>query len=126
MSTYFLGIVAVAIVVAILFRVMHGGMDHNRIGAYIEARGGKVIDASWVPFGPGWEGKGKDRIYEVRYVDKDGNPHHAYCKTSGWSGVYFTEDKIERTGEVGDEKRSLEEENRRLREELERLKRRQS
>ncbi len=44
---------------------------------------------SWTFFGPGWAGKNEDRIYEIRYLDKDGNQHHAYCKTSGWSGVYF-------------------------------------
>ena len=62
---------------------------------YLQSRGGTVIDAKWVPFGPGWSGSDKDRIYEVRYLDKEGNRHHAYCRTSGWSGVYLTEDGIE-------------------------------
>jgi hypothetical protein len=62
----------------------------------------------------------------VRYSDKEGNQHHAYCKTSGWSGVYFTEDGVEQGAGAGKDQPSLEEENRRLREELEQLKRRQA
>ena len=88
-------IIVAAVIVAIVLRWMHGGMDHDRIRQYVEARGGRLINASWVLFGPGSIGKGWNRIYEVRYLDKDGNRHHAYCKTSGWSGVYITRDSIE-------------------------------
>lgn len=86
---------------AVMFRLQHGEMDHDRITRYVEARGGRLIDFHWVPFGPGWVGKNDDRIYEVRYLDSDGNRHHAYCKTSGWSGVYFTEDVAEPLGCAG-------------------------
>jgi hypothetical protein len=119
-------IFVVAILIAIMFRFVHGSMDHDRISQYLEARGATVIDAKWVPFGPGWVGKNKDRIYEVRYLDKEGNRHHAYCKTSGWSGVYITEDRIEQAADVPEAERLLQEENRRLREELQRLKRGQA
>lgn len=125
----------------ILIRLTHGSMDQDRIKSYIAKQGGLLIDSHWIPFGPGWAGKHKDRIYEIRYLDPDGNQHHAFCKTSGWSGVYFTEDQIEKYAgnaeqdnaeqysddteqetSLEEENRSLEEENRRLREELERLK----
>jgi hypothetical protein len=119
-------IVAVVIVVLILLRLTKGGMDRGRINSYIEAHGGRLIDASWRPFGPGWLGKHYDRIYKVRYLDKDGNHHHAYCKTSGWSGVYFTDDNIDQYAKAPEDQRSLEEENRRLHEELERLRHRQT
>jgi hypothetical protein len=77
-----------------------------------------------LPFGPGWFGEKSDRIYAVRYLDKDGNEHEARCKTSMWTGVYFTQDEIVRHAKrPSDKQESLEEENRRLRDELERLKR---
>ncbi|AWM42377.1 hypothetical protein C1280_24910 [Gemmata obscuriglobus] len=108
-----------------MIRLAAGGMDHDRIRQYVEERGGKVLDSSWSPFGPGWFGEKSDRIYGVRYLDRDGNEHEAHCKTSMWTGVYFTEDRIvryaERPAPATDTMTSLEAENRRLREELERL-----
>lgn len=138
---FIVGIIAVAI----LFRVTAGGMDHQRVREYVEGRGGRLLDCHWAPFGTGWFGEKSDRIYEVRYRDRDGNLHQATCKTSMWTGVYWTEDRISQYAErqaapaaaeedqqyvasLEDENRrlmALEEENRRLREEMERLKRRQ-
>ena len=46
-------IILAAVAVAVLFRLMSGSMDHDRIKDYITARGGKVTDARWVLFGPG-------------------------------------------------------------------------
>ena len=125
MGTYIL-LLLIAVAFVVVIRLMHGDTDRDRIRRYVKAGGGKLIDAKWTPFGPGWVGKSKDRIYQVRYVDKAGIEHHAYCKTSGWSGVYLTEDVAEQGANVGEAQRSLEEENRRLREELERLKRQQA
>ena len=133
------------IAVAILFRVAAGSIDHQRVREYVEGRGGKLLSCEWAPFGRGWFGEKSDRIYEVRYRDRDGNLHWATCKTSMWTGVYWTEDNISQYAErnagpaapeddrqyvasLEDENRrlmALEEENRRLREEVERLKHRQ-
>lgn len=122
----FLFIIPAVIVVAIMIRLIAGNMDHERIRAYVEQRGGKVIEIIWTPFGPGWFGGGKERIYQVRYRDHEGNIHDAYARTNMWSGVYFTEDYIRqrsRTPIDECEVESLEEENARLRAELDRLKR---
>jgi hypothetical protein len=126
----FLLLIPLAIGIGIAIRLAAGGMDHDRIREYVESRGGKLIEAGWAPFGPGWFGEKSDRIYAVRYLDRDGSEHEAHCKTSMWTGVYFTEDRIVKRAErpapastpaaSGEE---LEAENRRLREELERLKR---
>lgn len=115
-------LIIVGVLFAILIRLSRGGVDRQRIEQYIEERGGKVIEAAWTPFGPGWLGKNHDRIYDVRYLDKDGHEHRAYCRTSGWSGVYFTQDTVEKRAATGS---ALEKENRQLREELARLKRQQ-
>src|SRR3954452_2246110 len=101
-------------------------MDHDRIKQYVEERGGKVLDSHWSPLGPGWFGEKSDRIYGVRYLDKDGNEHEAHCKTSMWTGVYFTEDRIVKSAErpappTAATESALEVENRQLREEIERL-----
>ena len=118
------GIVIVLVVVAaIVIRVMAGGMDHDRVRQYVELRGGRVMDANWAPFGKGWFGEKSDRIYQVRFLDQDGNEHEAHCKTSLFSGVYFTEDRIVRHAQrpADQAAMTLEEENRRLRDEVERL-----
>jgi hypothetical protein len=122
-----LGFIALAIVI----RLLAGGMDGERVRAYIEQRGGRLLSSGWAPFGKGWFGEKSDRIYEVRYLDGDGNEHEATCKTSLFTGVYFTEDRIVSYGETprretrNDSRLSaLEQENRRLREELNRTKNR--
>ncbi len=121
----FLGFIAIAIVI----RLLAGGMDGDRVRAYIEKRGGRLLSSGWAPFGKGWFGEKNDRIYEVRYVDGDGNEHEAHCKTSMFSGVYFTEDRIvcsskatSKESQDQSQLSDLELENRRLRDELERAK----
>jgi hypothetical protein len=121
-------VILVVIGIAIAFRLFAGSMDRARLRQYVETRGGRVIDATWAPFGPGWFGGNKERIYQVRYLDHDGNVHEAYARTSMWTGVYFTEDQIIQRSKppIGQEEaESLEEENARLRSELERLKRKE-
>src|SRR5262245_53507112 len=117
-------IIPLFIILAIVIWLVARGLDTDRVKAYIESRGGRLLEKHWAPFGPGWFGEKSDRIYQVRYVDRDGNEHLAHCKTSMWTGVYFTEDRIVKYAErpPGERAASLEEENRRLREELERLK----
>lgn len=70
------------------------GLDKSRITEYVHQRGGRVIRISWAPFGRGWFGTKNARIYDVVYDDGDGNQHFATCKTSMWSGVYWTDDKV--------------------------------
>ncbi len=124
-AAFFL-LIPVGIGLAILFRVLAGNLDHDRLRVYVEQRGGTVTSIGWAPFGPGWFGEKSDRIYEVHYTDRDGNKHQAYAKTSMMTGVYFTEDSIvEYANRPVDaqEVETLEEENARLRMEIERLKR---
>jgi hypothetical protein len=123
-----IGIIGGVILLGIIIRLAAGYLDHERIRLYVEGRGGKVIEAHWAPFGPGWFGGGKERIYQVRYIDHEDNVHDAYARTSMWTGVYFTEDQIVQHAKLpidDEEVESLEEENRRLRDELARLKRRE-
>ncbi len=112
------------ILLVIVIRLLAGGMDHDRVRQYIASQDGRVLDVQWAPFGPGWFGEKSDRIYQVRYLDKNGNEHEAHCKTSLLTGVYFTQDQIVKHANqpTGWEAESLEEENRRLREELKKLK----
>jgi hypothetical protein len=77
----------------VLWMLTHG-LDHRRITEYVENRGGRVISINWSPFGRGWFGEKNARIYEVVYYDVEGNQHFATCKTSMWSGVYWTDDRI--------------------------------
>jgi hypothetical protein len=78
----------------IVLWILMFGLDKSRITEYVHQRGGRVISISWAPFGRGWFGTKNARIYEVVYYDGDGNQHFATCKTSMWSGVYWTDDRI--------------------------------
>ncbi len=132
------GFILIAIVVVlgvgVMMRLLAGSLDHERIRSYIQARGGRVASIHWSPFGRGWFGDKHNRIYEVAYHDAEGRSHVATCKTSFWSGVYWTEDRLlpaptMATKYAGGEMRFLDDpanlaaENRRLHEELARLKR---
>ena len=71
-----------------------GGFDADRVEMEIKAQGGELLSKEWQPFGKGWLGANNERIYKIRYLDKDGNEHEAFVKTSAFSGVYFADDKI--------------------------------
>lgn len=130
MDDYLFFLAAICVVIAI--RVYAGSKDAGRVRAYVEERGGQLLSSTWTPFGKGWFGDKSDRIYEVRYLDQEGNEHLASCKTSMFSGVYFTEDNIVAHGAVPARRQDrtttrlaeLERENQWLREELERARRR--
>lgn len=114
--------------VGLAIRLYAGSRDAERVRAYVAERGGQLLSSTWTPFGRGWFGDKSDRIYEVRYLDDDGNEHLASCKTSMFSGVYFTEDNVV-SHRPSSARRlcgaarvaELERENEQLREELERL-----
>ena len=135
------------LLLAVLLRVGADSWDRDRIRSYVLERGGAVRDIRWILFGPGWYGD-RNRIYEVSYYDAGGNEHAAVVKTSALAGVYFTEDRITRHSKrtpaspaeplppptprgfpvlpveppaPSDELATLREENRRLREEIARL-----
>lgn len=129
--------VVIAVIVAVILlslvsRLLAGNMDRSRIESYVRANGGRIVSIDWAPFGPGWFGENSDRIYHVRYRDRDQQVHDAHCKTSLTTGVYFTEDRIvsdariTRTTAATPSARDIErlaEENLRLQEEVERLRR---
>jgi len=87
------GVVAVALVI-LVFRLIAGSMDTERIEEYVRGRGWKLEDRSWDPFGPGWFGEKDSRIYRIVYRDQHGDLHMAHTKTSMLSGVYLTNDEI--------------------------------
>jgi hypothetical protein len=121
-----MGILIGVIILAIIIRIIAGSMDSDRVKEDIEAKGGKMISKEWAPFGKGWIGEKNDRIYEVFYIDKDGNKHKAYVKTSLLSAVYYASDEIieyanyiQTTEETSD---ALKIENEKLKREIEELK----
>ena len=118
-------LIFLAMVVEIIcVRLASGSMDRDRIRAYIESQAGRLLDCNWSPFGRGWFGSKEERIYEITYLDREGNRHRATCKTSLLSGVYFTEDAIEERAERFEAPPARESELARLRRENEELKRR--
>lgn len=120
-----IAIIVVFAVIGIVIRLVAGGMDGDRVGRYIHSQGGQLLDSQWSPFGRGWFGEKNDRIYKVRYRDRFGNIHEATAKTSMFSGVYFTEDRIiQPAAPANPHSRDLEGENARLRKRIAELERR--
>ncbi len=106
----------------ILVRLIAGGFDTDRIAGYFNQDGKEFISKEWAPFGKGWFGEKSDRIYLVKYKDRDGHLHQAYCKTSMFSGVYITDDQIiEYNNEAFDDTETLKAENEKLKEEIKKL-----
>lgn len=130
MSGTVLLVVFAIVVLALGIRLLAGLVDKDRIRSYVAQRGGRVVDIRWAPFGRGWFGEKNDRIYEVEYKDAEGTLHLATCKTSLWSGVYWTEDRSVRAisppNDTADENARLREENARLSAELDRLRKNES
>lgn len=82
------------LVLALVFRLIAGSFDGERIERYVQEQGWTLVDKSWDPFGPGWFGEQDSRIYQIAYADREGNIHKAHVKTSMMSGVYLTRDVI--------------------------------
>jgi len=81
--------VIVIILSIIAFRVLLWFLDKRRVRDAIKAKGGSAINITWEILGPGWIGEGWERIYHVTYLDRDGNRHSRYCKTSMLTGVWW-------------------------------------
>ena len=117
-----LGVFAVIgmIGLAIVFRLIAGSFDGDRVERYVQEQGWELVDRSWDPFGPGWYGEKDSRIYQIKYRDRQGNLHKSHVKTSMLSGVYLTNDEIiESSNQQAAE--SLAEENLRLKERIREL-----
>ncbi|MGE3171412.1 MAG: hypothetical protein AB7O97_02225 [Planctomycetota bacterium] len=129
-----LAVFLIAVFVAFAAWMCARSFDIGRIDGYLRSRGGRLIAHTWRPFGKGWFGEGSERIYDIRFRDRDGQEHQATAKTSMLTGVYLTDDRPVRTGAVVaapaaatatdvalPEVEALRRENERLRAELEQL-----
>jgi hypothetical protein len=119
-------VVILIILAIIVFRLIAGSMDSGRIREYISSSGGTLISKSWTPFGTGWMGEQNARIYQISYKDKIGNIRSATVKTSLLSGVYLTQDIITKAISKPTVQNTLLDENKKLKQELEQLKKMQN
>ena len=74
-------------------------LDKERVRKHIMASSGTTASIRWRPLKHGWTsdtlryGDG-NRIYEVHYIDLNGNSRHAWCKTSFLGGVGLEPDEL--------------------------------
>src|SRR5262245_26007649 len=85
--------IALLVVVVITLRLVADRLDRARIAEYLRDRRAELVSCHWAPFGKGWFGERSDRIYEIRYRDRDGGLREATVKTSMFTGVYLTGDR---------------------------------
>lgn len=74
----------------LICRLIADRLDRERIQRELRLAGCEVLNISWAPFGRGWSGEESSRIYDVRYRTADGRQISANCKTSLFSGVYWS------------------------------------
>lgn len=84
----------IAVSVMVCAWLIARSMDGDRIAGYLRQRGFELLARKWQPFGRGWLGSQHERIYAVRYRDRDGAIYAATVKTSMLAGVYLTEEKL--------------------------------
>jgi hypothetical protein len=82
------------LIVGIGFWIFSRSGNSERIKTYIEDRGGEVLFDDWQPFGKGWFGESGESIYKIKYRDVDGDIHECWAKTSLFTGVYLSDDRI--------------------------------
>ena len=92
-------VIACAIFGGLFLLFLSAGFDRSRIQDYFRRRGEHLLDMHWDPFGPGWFGEKDARIYRVRYRDSEGRTHAGHVKTSMWSGVYLTGNRVVKSSE---------------------------
>jgi len=85
--------VGVALVV-VVFRVIAGAMDADRISRRIAGDGGELLMSKWQPLGGVWTGPGRGRAYGIMYRNAGGEVHQAVCVASMVGGVRFVDDRV--------------------------------
>jgi hypothetical protein len=83
-------IAGVFIVFAIGIRILCHFLDKDRIKSEIEQRGGSVIEIYWFPFARGWWAEKGERHYRVIFQDNTGRSIQTQCKSSLFTGVYWS------------------------------------
>ena len=87
--------ILIVVVLVVMVRLLIGRLNHARIREYLQDKeDARDIVITWKPFGAGWFGEKDSVIYQVQYTARNGDVHEAVCKTGMFSGVYFTEDSI--------------------------------
>lgn len=84
----------IVIGVGLAIRVIMHFADRKRIREEVEAKGGKILSIRWNPLGRGWLFEKNERHYSVTYTDRSGAMISAACKTSLFTGVYWTDAAI--------------------------------
>jgi hypothetical protein len=90
----FYGSIALVAIGLLSLRLLLDALDRARIRSHVRGFGGQILKINWSPFGEGWFGDESDRIYTVTYRTKAGKTIAATCKTSMFSGVYWTSDTL--------------------------------
>ncbi|MEL7338960.1 MAG: hypothetical protein AAGM67_00635 [Bacteroidota bacterium] len=84
----------VVFIVSLAFILARKSMDKDHVRLWVERQGGRLISQQWTPFGNGWEGENRERLYTIVYVDREGNRRRAELKTSLGTGVYVRSNQI--------------------------------
>jgi hypothetical protein len=83
----------IVLIAAVFVRRFFTFLDRQRIQAYLETRGGTVLDIKSRWFGPGWFGN-RGSTYDVTYRTPQGRTVSATCTTGVFLGVYWTSEVL--------------------------------
>jgi hypothetical protein len=120
----------------LLICLAFAGHDKSRVRENLQAQGATVVSLRRNYLLMDWFVEREFRSYHVHYRDRNGWEHGAVCKTTRGGAIFYADDKIVsepnagsapspavgQTSELDERIRDLEAENRRLKEELRRVK----
>jgi hypothetical protein len=119
-------ILVIIIAGVILYKWQSRGWHQPLIGDYFRKRGHEPLEVLWRPFGGNKLG---EYSYLVRYRDSRGELHESSCRIDAWARVFISEEgsslsnALKASDPITQRQNQLEEENRRLHAEIDRLRR---
>ncbi len=89
-------LVALMIPAMVLIWILIARKDEKRIANYISENGGNILHSKWTPFESQMKKRIAERLYQVRFLDRNCHEHLATFKSGGEHGVFIAHDEIVR------------------------------
>ncbi len=77
-------------------RIVLARIDAQRIASYISQEGGNILNTRWTPFVSHVKAKMAERLYRVRFLDRNCHEHLATFKSGGKKRIFVAHDEIVR------------------------------
>jgi hypothetical protein len=116
------------LLIGIASETIFSGDHKQKINQYFFTRNLRIVSIEHTPFAQGWAFEKNEVLYTVFYWNREGDYCKAIVKTSLWTDVYFSNEEVITYAKRNDpsKERVLEQENEKLKKEIELLKHQKS